>query len=204
MNRSTPSLPAAAKSHQSCPTLWDPLDGNPTGSSVPGILQARILEWVAISFPNAWKWKIKVKLLSHVQLLVTPWTVAYQAPPSMGFSRREYWSGVPLARPPCPSPKLMCIELLENPVDQNLSAMWGALKLMKLVVSMGAWLYPTGVKVLASTARPEIIQCWQKSTSVSPYLTLISTVHSFPRYQLTTPEKLIPTTALVGNNGKVT
>ena len=75
---------------------------------------------------------------------------------------------------------------------------------MKLVVSMGAWPYPTGVKVLASTARPEIIQCWQKSTSVSPYLTLLSTVHSFPRYQLTTPEKLIPTTALVGNNGTVT
>ena len=87
---------AAAKSHQSCPTLCDPIDGSPTGSSVPGILQARILEWVAISFSNAWKWNVKVKLFSHVQLLATPWTVAYQAPRSMGFSRQEYWSGVPL------------------------------------------------------------------------------------------------------------
>ena len=87
---------ASAKSLQSCPTLCDPIDSSPLGSSVPGILQARTLEWVAISFSSAWKWKVKVKLLSHVQLLVTPWTVAYQAPPSMGFSRQEYWSGVPL------------------------------------------------------------------------------------------------------------
>ena len=86
---------AAAKSLQSCPTLCEP-DGSPLGSSVPGILQARILEWVAISFSNAWKWKVKVKSLSHVRLLVTPWTAAHQAPPSMGFSRQEYWSGVPL------------------------------------------------------------------------------------------------------------
>ena len=87
---------AAAKSLQSCPTLWDPIDGSPPGSPIPGILQARTLEWVTISFSNAWKWKMKVKLLSHVQLLATPWTAAYQAPPSMGFSRQEYWSGVPL------------------------------------------------------------------------------------------------------------
>ena len=78
---------AAAKSRQSCPTLCNPIDGSPTGSSVPGILQARTLEWVAISFSNAWKRKVKVKSLSHVWLLATPWTVAYQAPPSMGFSR---------------------------------------------------------------------------------------------------------------------
>ena len=76
---------AAAKSRQSCPTMCDPIDGTPLGSPVPGILQARTLEWVAISFSNAWKWKVKVKLLSHVWLLVTPWTAAYQAPPSMGF-----------------------------------------------------------------------------------------------------------------------
>ena len=69
------------------------------GSPIPGILQARTLEWVAISFSNAWKWKVKVKLLSRVRLLVTPWTAAYQAPPSMGFSRQEYWSGVPLPSP---------------------------------------------------------------------------------------------------------
>ena len=85
---------AAAKSLQSCPTLCNPRDGSPPGSPVS--LQARTLEWVAISFSSAWKWKVKVKLLSHAWLLVTPWTVAYQAPPSMGFSRQEYWSGMPL------------------------------------------------------------------------------------------------------------
>ena len=93
---SCPVATAAAKSLQSCPTLCDPIDGSPPGSSVPGILQARTLEWVAISFSNAWKWKVKVKLLSRVWLLTTPWTTAYQDPPSMGFSRQEYWSGFPL------------------------------------------------------------------------------------------------------------
>ena len=87
---------AAAKSLQSCPTLWDPIDDSPPGSPISGILQARTLEWVAISFCNAWKWKVKVKSLSRVRLLATPWTAAYQAPASMGFSRQEYWSGVPL------------------------------------------------------------------------------------------------------------
>ena len=91
---------AAAKLPQSCPTLCDPIDSSPPGSSVPGNLQARTLEWVAISFSNAWKWKVKVKSLSHVWLLATPWTAAYQAPQSMGFSRQEYWSGVPLPSPP--------------------------------------------------------------------------------------------------------
>ena len=90
---------AAAKSLQSCPTLLDPIDGSPPASSVPGILQARTLEWVATSFSSAWKWKEKVKSLSCVWLLVTPWTAAYQAPPSMGFSRQEYWSGMPLPSP---------------------------------------------------------------------------------------------------------
>ena len=79
---------AAAKSLQLCPTLCDPIDGSPPGSTVPGILQARTPEWVAISFSNAWKWKVKVKSLSRVWLLATPWTAAYQAPPSMGFSRQ--------------------------------------------------------------------------------------------------------------------
>ena len=96
---------AAAKSLQSCPTLWDPIDGSPPGSPVPGILQARTLEWVAISFSNAWKWKVKVKSLSPVRLFVTPWTIAYQAPPSMGFSRQESWSGVPF---PSPREYLIC------------------------------------------------------------------------------------------------
>ena len=89
---------AAAKSLQLCPTLCDPIDGSPPGSPIPGILQARVLEWVAISFSNAWKWKVKVKSLSCVRLFTTPWTAAYQAPPSMGFSRQEYWSGVPSHR----------------------------------------------------------------------------------------------------------
>ena len=87
---------AAAKSPQSCLTLCDPIDGSPPGSSVPGVLQARTLEWVAISFSNAWKWNVKVKSLSRVRLLATPCTAAYQAPPSMGFSRQEFRSGVPL------------------------------------------------------------------------------------------------------------
>ena len=73
-----------AKSLQSCPTLCDPIEGSPSGSPVPGILQERTLEWVAISFSSAWKWKVKGKSLSRVRLLATPWTAAYQAPPSMG------------------------------------------------------------------------------------------------------------------------
>ena len=90
---------AAAKSLQSCSTLW-PHRRQPPGSPVHGTLQARTLEWVAISLSNAWKWKVKGKSFSRVRLLVTPWTAAYQAPPSMGFSRQEYWSGVPFSRIP--------------------------------------------------------------------------------------------------------
>ena len=116
--------PAAAASLQSCPTLCDPIDGSPPGSPVPGILQARTLERVAISFSNTWKWKVKVKSLSRVRLLATPWTAAYHAPPSMGFSRQECWSGVPLPslsftliahyssilpQKPLPSPSKCCI-----------------------------------------------------------------------------------------------
>ena len=87
---------AAAKSLQSCPTLYNPIDASPPGPSVPGNLQARTLEWVAISFSNAWKWKVTVKSLSHVQLLATPWTAAYQAPPSMGFfqARVLVWGAI--------------------------------------------------------------------------------------------------------------
>ena len=108
---------AAAKSHQSCPTLCDPIDGSPPGSAVPGVLQARTLEWVAISFSNAWKWKVKVKSLSCVWLLVTPWTSAHQAPLSMGFARQEHWSGLPLPSPnwkigPCLINLLILTQLL--------------------------------------------------------------------------------------------
>ena len=105
---------AAAKSLQSCLTLWDPIDGSPPGSPVPGILQARTLEWVGISFSNAWKWKKKVKSLSHVRLLVTPWTAAYQASLSMGFSMQEYWSGVLL-----PSPVYIDKDLLYSTENSN-------------------------------------------------------------------------------------
>ena len=86
---------SAAKSLQSCPTLCDAIDGSPPDSPVPGILQARTLEWVAIYFLQC----VKVKSLSRVRLLATPWTAAHQASPSLGFSRQEYWSGVPLPSP---------------------------------------------------------------------------------------------------------
>ena len=95
----------AVKLLQLCSTLYDPIDGSPPGSPIPGILQARTLEWIVISFSSAWKWKVKVKSLSCVRLLATPWTTAHQAPPSMGFSRSEYWGGVPL-----PSPWVSCID----------------------------------------------------------------------------------------------
>ena len=112
---------ADAKSLQSCRTLCDPRDGSPPSSPVPGILQARTLEWLAISSSNAWKWKVKVKSLSCVLLLVTPWSAAHQAPPSMGFSRQEYWSGVPL-----PSPK-QCI----------LTHMYGIRKTVTMILQAG-------------------------------------------------------------------
>ena len=104
---------------QSCPTLRHPIDGRPSGSPVPGILQARTLEWVAISFSNAWKWKVKVKVksLSRVWLLVTPWAAAHQAPLSMGFSRQEYWSGVSL-----PSPGVICGEEKTNKQETQAKA----------------------------------------------------------------------------------
>ena len=87
----------ADKSLQSRPTLCDPIDSSPPGSAVPVILQARTLEWVAISFSNAWKWKVKVKSLNRVQLLATPWTTAYQAPQSIGFSRQRVLEWVAIA-----------------------------------------------------------------------------------------------------------
>ena len=90
---------AAAKSLQLCPTLCDPIDSSLPGAPIPGILQARTLEWVAISFSNAWNGKVKVKSLSRVQLFTTPWTAAYQGPLSMGFSRQEHWSRVPSPSP---------------------------------------------------------------------------------------------------------
>ena len=106
---------AAAKSLQSCPTLCDPTDGSPPGSPISGILQARTMEWVAMSFSKARKWKVKVKSPSHVRLLATPWTTAYQAPPSMGFSRQEYRSGVPL---PSPHDSKVMLKILQARLQQ--------------------------------------------------------------------------------------
>ena len=122
------SLLCYAKSLQSCLTLCDPIDGSPPGSPVPGTLQARTLEWVAISFFNAWKWKVKVKSLSHVRLPATPWTTAYQAPPSMGYSRREYWSGVPL-------PSLIIMDI------QNFIYTFSYLLTIQLFPVCGYWRY---------------------------------------------------------------
>ena len=126
----TSQTAAAAKSLQSCPTLCDPTDSSPPGSPIPGILQTRILEWVAISFSNAWKRKVKVKSLSRVWLLATPWTGAYEAPLSMGFSRQEYWRGLP-----SPSPREQWravfipsgLELQHNP-EFRLRALWKKIK----------------------------------------------------------------------------
>ena len=124
-----PAAAAAAKSLQSCPTLCNPIDSSPPGSTVPEILQARTLEWVAISFSNAGKWKAKVNPLSCVQLLATPWTVAYQAPPSMGFSRQEYWSGVPL---PSPYLGLNLVKDIKTYSWKTVRNWWNKLKLTQI------------------------------------------------------------------------
>ena len=122
---------AAAKSLQSCPTLCDPRDGSPPGSPVPGILQARTPEWIAISFSNTWKWKVKVKLLSRVWLLATPWTAACQAPPSMGFSRQEYWSRMPL-----PSPLHLFSSPLKSFIQSLYFSRWWCLSYVEYFVSL--------------------------------------------------------------------
>ena len=141
---------AAAKSLQLCPTLCDPIDGSPPGSLIPGILQERTQEWVAISFSLAWKWKVKVTSRSRVHLLATPWTAAYQAPPSMGFSRQEYWSGVPL-----PSPQTHAIFHKKGRMTQRVerrthktevitrvfSRLWNQIKELKhLSIAVAQWL----------------------------------------------------------------
>ena len=105
----TAAAAAAAKSLQSCPTLCDPIDGSPPGSPIPGILQARTLDWVAISFSNAWKWKVKGKLLSLVWLLATPWTAAHQASPSLGFSRQEWGAISPTGNDTNWAPIYICL-----------------------------------------------------------------------------------------------
>ena len=140
-------MAAAAESLQSCPTPCDPTDSSPPGSPVPGILQARTLKWVAISFSSAWKWKVKVKSLSRVRLLATPWTAAYQAPPSIGFSRQEYSSGLPLLSPvihigwsnsSCPSTEAWSAKFIETPY-------WGRIRV----------LLPWDIKALSGIAKQE-------------------------------------------------
>ena len=143
---------AAAKSLQSCPTLCDPIDGRPPGSLVPGILQARTLEGVAISFSNAWKWKVKVKSLSRVRLFATPWTAAYQVPPSMGFSRQEYWSGVPL-----PSLwELYCWLKESGPFRNILALSWQVSNKKCLAALRNCWLEKFQLECLAAICSKEL------------------------------------------------
>ena len=134
---------AAAKSLQLCPTPCDPIDGSPPGSPVPGILQARTLEWVAISFSNAWKWKVKVKSLSHVWLLATPWSAAYQAPPSMGFSRQESWSGVPLPSPSFILELTKIIVINEGGIDLHILVFGKIQKMYNKVLQSLHWIWTT-------------------------------------------------------------
>ena len=146
----TAAAAAAAKSLQSCPTLCDPIDGSLPGSPVPGILQARTLEWVAISFSNAGKWKVKVKLLSRVRLFETPWTAAYQALPPMGFSRQEYWSGLPLPSPPYSwgNTNLKFLKVWEKSFwNFPRSHFWRSLLVICVAVSLGMHIYTEGYEV---------------------------------------------------------
>ena len=134
-----------AKSLQSCPTLCDPIDGSPPGFPVSGILQARTLEWAAISFSNAWKWKVKGKSLSRVWLLATPRTAAYQVPPSMGFSRQEYWSGVPL-----PSPSYYLVSSYSKdhfPYKYSLPWIFMGL-ILALAFTFSCWLFHVNILLL--------------------------------------------------------
>ena len=153
--------PTAAKSLQSCDwsaTLYDPTDGSPPGSPVPGILQARTLDWIAISFSNAWKWKVKVKSLSHVRLLVTPWTAAYQAPLSTGFSRQEYWSEVPL-------PSLI----------PTLKSWQSSLKMLKNINSLLGWKVSRLTQRHPNLQRNILLISKDRKKKYSLYLTLKNT-----------------------------
>ena len=172
---------AAAKSLQSCLTLCNPRDGSPPGSPVPGILQAWTLEWVAISFSNAWKWKVKVKSLSRVRLLVTPWTAAYQAPPSMGFSKQEYWSTVP-------SPSLIRVYkytyipklcLLKDSVRSTTPKAYSwkiSLPSTQILVSK----YSFRLKVVRASLRNSCYQDWDtKSTRLAWYIYCFAKVRKY-------------------------
>ena len=141
----------------SCLTLCDPTDGSPPGSPVPRILQARILEWVAISFSNAWKWKVKVKSLSRVRLFATSWAAAYQAPPPMGFSRQEYWSGVPLPSLCPPGNAKVILDMSSSTGFQTRVKDWATLQHQlsgALVSSLLIWRKPRRVGEVCETPRP--------------------------------------------------
>ena len=157
-----------------------PIDGSPPGSTDPGILQARALEWVAISFSNAWKWKVKVKSLSHVQLFVTPWTAAYQAPPSMGFSRQEYWSGVPSPYPvefssKCKGKMMTCLysKYLEGYLCQINYSKLGIKQKDNFfffgVFSVQYWAWLPIVKAICNLIRTEVnLSRWSLLTEIQP------------------------------------
>ena len=149
---------AAAQSLQLCPTLCDPRDGSPSGSPVSGILQARTLEWVAISFSNAGKWKVRVKSLSRVRLFTTPWTAAYQAPLSMGFSRQEYWSGVPLLHN----------HYLQNVGQEQEAVGWKSLTLPSWLICY----FPTGRYNLTQGKKTNEMKIRRKNMRYSRFLVL--------------------------------
>ena len=152
---------AAAKSLQSCPTLCDPIDGSPPGSPVPGILQARTLEWVAISFSNAYKWKGKMKSLSRVWLFATPWTIAYQAPQSIGFSRQEYWSGVPLPL----SVQTICSKSFSNTKYLVCLMKWLILQLgQEIHMRLKGLIVPKSEKVLKKKQKKPVSMTYVKGT----------------------------------------
>ena len=147
--------PWAAKSLQSCLTLCDPIDSSPPGSQPPRDSPGKNTGVVAISFSNAWKWKVNVKLLSHVRLLVTPWTAAHQAPPSMGFSRQEYWSGVPL-------PSLLALR--EKPKKKkklNTPCSMRNLPITKIIYFISLWIAEVGTQQVAFLSQVSLIKQWQ-------------------------------------------
>ena len=149
---------AAAKSLQSCPTLCDPRDGSPPGSPIPGILQTRTLEWVAIAFSNAWKWKVKVKSLSHVWLPVTPWTAGHQAPLSMGFSRPRVLEWVAIAfSVRCSYHEI--ITIIIKMMGGNLGRRWKCHALSFIILSAPRFLQTSG-QLLSLRANPGISHAW--------------------------------------------
>ena len=163
----------AAKLLQLCPTLCDPIDGSPPGSPVPGILQARTLEWGAISFSNAWKWKVKVKSLSRVRLLATPWTAPHQAPPPLGFSRQEYWSGVPLPSPGRDTIQPITLDLEPKTAQSNKISHWENGDILTT--------QPLASRLPASTNRT---RGWRKRHSEHPHVSGCHYTHNLKSWKL--------------------